>query len=465
MRVSLVNAPWHLPERPGEWGVRAGSRWPHFQRLRPGETLPRYVPFPFFLAIAASLLKEAGHQVQLLDAVAEGVRRDETYDRVAAFKPELLFLESSTPSFDYDVGVLREFRRRLPGLVTVCAGAHSPKMAAAFMKRDDAIGYWIAGEYEESLRDLLAALSSASDPSGARGLIRRGGDFSSFAKVSDLDALPPPLFESLPMANYVDGFCGMPKPGFQSWLSRGCPFGCSFCVWPQLVYGERKHRPRSIDKALDEVENAVRLYGLKSFYFDDDTVNLGEARMAELCEKIVARGLDRVPWGIMARADCMSDAMLENFKRAGLFALKYGVESVSPKLLNACEKGTRLDALKRAIAKTKELGIRQHLTFTFGIPGETVESMRETLRFAKEIDPDSAQFSLCTPFPGTKFYDECVANGWLATDDWTRFIGSDEAVVSTPQLSAAALDAEFKAIRSEWLDFKSRGAAGAGGGR
>ena len=178
--------------------------------------------------------------------------------------------------------------------------------------------------------------------------------------------------------------------------------------------------------------------------------------MLELAEGIKKRGLDAYPWSMMARADCMNDKMLEALKDAGLYSIKYGVESISEALVDSCEKGTNLKKFRRAIEYTKELGIKLHLTFMFGIPEETEETIDETLQFAMDIAPESAQFSLCTPFPGTKFYKQCEDNGWLTTKDWGRFLGSDEAVVSTPWLSAEALQRKYEEAREKWKQFNLR---------
>ena len=129
------------------------------------------------------------------------------------------------------------------------------------------------------------------------------------------------------------------------------------------------------------------------------------------------------------------------------------MESISEALVDSCEKGTNLKKFKRAIEYTKELGIKLHLTFMFGIPEETEETIDETLAFAMDIAPESAQFSLCTPFPGTKFYRQCEENGWLTTNDWSHFLGSDEAVVSTPWLSAERLQFKYQEAQSKWHEF------------
>ncbi len=454
MRILLANIPWVDKKHPDLRGVRAGSRWPHFQKVFSHAKLPRYIPFPFFMAIAAADCRNNGYEVRLIDAVAEGMDFDDFFDKAAEFSPQIVFAETSTPSFCPDLEALALLKNKLPDAVFVCAGSHSPEFAIRHMNKEHFPDYWIAGEYDLSLSKFAAFLEGKTAFSDVPGLMAAGKSIPAFASIETPDSLPTPLFEQLPMQHYSDPVCGLPAPGAQSWLSRGCPYKCSFCVWPQVIYGNRKYRTREIDTALDEVEFLINNYSCESFYFDDDTANIGETRMKELADKIIARGLDRYPWSMMARADCMSHSMIDNLAGAGLYSIKYGVESISEKLLNACDKGTDIDKLKSAIAKTKELGVKTHLTFTFGLPGETVDTIKESLDFAIETAPESAQFSICSPFPGTAFYRECAEKGWLATDDWSRFSGSGEdAVVGTAFLPAAELKRAYENALSRWNEF------------
>jgi anaerobic magnesium-protoporphyrin IX monomethyl ester cyclase len=124
MRVGLVNMPWYGKDHPGEWGVRAGSRWPHFQPLPVGAAHPRYVPFPFLMAIASSSIVRLGHEVLLLDAVAEGITVEDMKARLKAFGPELIFAETSTPSLAHDLRLLHLIRDAMPGVRLVCGGTH-----------------------------------------------------------------------------------------------------------------------------------------------------------------------------------------------------------------------------------------------------------------------------------------------------------------------------------------------------
>lgn len=454
MKIGLINMPWYGEDRPGEWGVRAGSRWPHFQPVPPGAAHPRYVPFPFMMAIAASAVAGAGHEVLLLDAVAEGITVEAMIARLRDFGPELIFAETSTPSLAYDLRLLHRVRDAIPGARLICGGTHPVSLVPEMIRAGGVPDFWLGGEYDGSLPELVELLSGGESPMTVAGLVAAGsGVPAALAGVEDLDRLPQPLWEQLPMSVYSDPVCGLPSPSAQTWLSRGCPFGCTFCVWPQVVYGNRRYRTRSIDRALDEVQSMIDRYGCESFYFDDDTTNLGEERMEALARAIRERGLDRYPWAMMARADCMTPRMIDALAGAGMYSVKYGVESAVPQLCDACDKKTDWRRFNDAIARTQAAGVKVHLTFTLGIPGETEETIRQTLEFAMRIAPETAQFSICTPFPGTEFYETCRREGWLMTEDWSRFLGSGEAVIGTPWLSAEALVREHDVCVKRWRGF------------
>ena len=452
MRVLLLNAPWYDEQDSQKWGVRAGSRWPHFQKRTESGELPRYVPFPFFMATAAAVLREAGYETKIIDAVAQDIKLDETFKLVGDFKPDLIFAESSTPSLSWDIEIFKELKKRNPGVTLVSGGSQGVSMVPEIMQEQGVPDYWLGGEFDNSLLLLAQSLEAGTKLDKIPGLIAKGIN-NSPAVVEDVLKLPSPLYSDLPVENYSDPVCGLPSPVAQIWLSRGCPYKCTFCVWPQVVFGNNKYRTRKLEDALDDIEYLIHERGCESFYFDDDTTNVGPNRMIELAEGIKARGLDKYPWSMMARADCMNDKALVALKDAGIYSIKYGVESISEALVDSCEKGTNLKKFKRAIEYTKELGIKLHLTFMFGIPEETEETIDETLAFAMDIAPESAQFSLCTPFPGTKFYRQCEENGWLTTNDWSHFLGSDEAVVSTPWLSAERLQFKYQEAQSKWHEF------------
>jgi radical SAM superfamily enzyme YgiQ (UPF0313 family) len=415
------------------------------------EELPRYLPFPFMPAIAATALYHEGHQVLLLDAVAENNDHQQTRQRIKDFAPDLVFAEVSSPSLAHDLRALKKLKQFCGASpVLVCGGMHTPEMVPAMLNENAFIDFWLAGEYETTLPALVKSLAKNEQPPATAGLMTAGSSPVEPFFHTDLGNLPRPLYEQLPMGNYSDPVCGLPCPTAISWLSRGCPFGCSFCVWPQVVYGNRTYRTRPIEQALDEVVYQIGAFGCESFYFDDDTANIDENRVLELCDRIRQRGLNIYPWSMMARADCMTRKMIDALAGAGLYSIKYGVESISPDLTDACSKKTNSERFHKAIALTAKAGIKMHLTFMFGLPGETPESIKQTTDFCIQIAPESAQFSFCTPFPGTALYDECKKNGWLTTEDWSEYLGTSSAVINTPQLSAAELEEGTCRAEARW---------------
>ena len=448
MRIVLANAPWY---RPGHYGVRAGSRWPHFER----NDSP-YMPFPFFMAYAAALLERAGHQVTVVDGVAERLTVEQFDDRVLAAASGLLLLEISTASLDSDIADLRRLRARLPGTVRLAvAGVHAPMHEPAFLREHSEIDFALIGEYEETLRELAAALVGGNEAGGdISGLVWRGRDGTVTANRrrelrADIDGLPWPARHLFPMARYWDVPGGMPLPSVQLWGSRGCPYGCVYCAWPQIIYGSRRYRPRSAYALADEFAHLVTREGYRSVYFDDDTFNIGRERLLAFSAELVRRGL-HTPWAIMARADLMDRELLVVMRDAGLAAVKYGVESADQGIIDRSGKDLDLDVAIANIRLTMALGIKTHLTFCFGLPGETRATALRTIALALDLAPDSVQFSLATPFPGSRYFHEAESAGTLVTRDYAKYDGYTTAVVRTESLGTEELEGLRALAERRW---------------
>lgn len=447
--VVLVNLPW---QKDGFCGVRAGSRWPHIKDKAEGD----YLPFPFYLAYAASLLKDNGFRVKLIDAIAEGLTEEIFLSKLSELKPDLLLVETSTVSLNHDIELLKKVKK-LKTRLALC-GPDVNIRNPLFLKENKFVDYVLTGEYEFNLLALVKCLRDGGDLSCLKGLLyRKGQDDIIFTGIGtlikNLDEMPWPLREQLPLMKYLDAPCEMPFPTAQMWASRGCPFSCIFCLWPQIMYGGNQYRVRSVIDVVDEMEYLVKEMGFKSIYFDDDTFNVGKKRMLEFCQELKKREL-RVPWAIMARADLMDEEILLCMKDAGLYAVKYGLESAVPELLESANKKMDLERSKHMIRFTKQLGIKTHLTFTFGLPGETKETIARTTDCAFELDPDSAQFSITTYYPGTEYFDYLDKKGLIITKDWSSYDGNSKSIMKSDFLSVEDLEnAKFKAVE-RWLEHK-----------
>lgn len=426
LEVLLVNLPWKMN---GSWGVRAGSRWPHIKNK--GEEM--YLPFPFFMAYSASIFLKHRINARIIDAIAERLENDNFIDLVNEINPRFLIAEVSTPSLMNDVSILKRINKKNTK-IAIC-GLDSNISNPAFLKENDFIDFAMIGEYEFTALELYKHIKNSRKLSEVPGIIYRedGGAIRinpSGVLNEDLDNLPWPLREQLPMEQYVDAPGNIPFPSVQMIASRGCPFKCNFCAWPQLIYNSTKYRMRKAKAIIDEMEYLVKERKFKSIYFDDDTFNINKKNVLEICKEIKERDLV-IPWAIMARADMMDEEMLRNLKEAGLSAVKYGVESSAQKLLDGINKKMDLKRAERMIRFTKSLGIKTHLTFTFGLPGETKETIKRTIDYAVKLNPFSAQFSILTPYPGTEYYRELDSKGHIISKDWSHYDGSSKSVIRT----------------------------------
>lgn len=409
MKIALTNLPW---KSFGKAGVRAGSRWPHLK----GPTEKNYLPFPFFLAYATALLKKHNFDVALIDAIAEEMPNRYFLKHIEKISPHLLVCETSTATLEHDLRLLERINKNIP--IAIC-GPDINIRHPAFLKNYKFIDYVLFGEYEFTLLDLVKHLNEDRGLGDVLGLIYRDSDeikVNPSRPLCDLNELPWPLRQSLPMEHYNDTPGDLPLPSVQMLASRGCPYCCTFCLWPQVMYHENSYRARNIIDVVDEMEYLTKEMSFKSIYFDDDTFNCNKERMLRLCGEIKKRKLN-VPWAIMARADLMDEEILKNMREAGLYAVKYGVESATQALLDSVRKNMDIRRTKEIIKFTKMLGIKTHLTFMFGLSGETKETIRKTIDLAIELDSTTVQFSIATPFPGTAFYKEMENKGYLSRKD------------------------------------------------
>ena len=425
MRVILLNLPWRQGNR---WGVRAGSRWP-FTSEPDEDNYIKYIPFPFFLAYAASLLKSKNNEIKLIDAIALGLDEQMVLDEICTYSPSLIVVETSTPSFSNDMRISLGIKRKISNSSVVLCGPHATTYARDILNKYDFIDYILMGEYEHTLLDLVNIMEKPGNLKTVLGLaFRRKHSViinNPRLTLKNLDDLPWPLREASVIYKYNDGFAGLPVPNVQMSSSRGCPFRCIFCLWPQVLYGEHKYRKRSPAKVVEEMEWLLKEFNFKAIYFDDDVFNIDKIHVKNICDEIIRRKI-KVPWAIMARADLMNESLLSSLAGAGLYAVKYGIESANSKVLKLCKKNMNLANAEKMIKYTKKLAIKVHLTFCLGLPGETKQSIQDTVNFIAETNPDSLQFSLATPFPGTDYFKYLAKNKGKLSKNWLDYDGNNK---------------------------------------
>lgn len=430
MKVVLANGPWI--DDGEKYGLRAGSRWPHV-RLRKEQL--QYFPFPFYMAGAASVAKAAGHDVSIKDCIAEGMRLQPFLEWLKGLQPQVVVLETSTPSIKNDL-VLAKLVKDATGAIIVMSGTHATAMPEECLAVPE-VSYVVRHEYDYSLRALLEALQNGGDPTAVNGVAWRGADGqckvnAGEPKIPDLDAIPWPMREGLPMDRYNDPFCKH-APNAAIMASRGCPYACTFCVEPTVFYDSPNYRLRSPQSIVDEMEHCVKVYGAREIYFDDSSFSVNQAHVIKICDEIKRRGL-KVWWSAMADAHLKIET-LKAMKSAGCIALKFGLESADPQILKNIHKHINLDMARRMVRFCNEVGIETHATYIFGLPGETPETIETTKKFAFSLGCTTSQFAVCIPIPGTALFNEAKENGWLTTLDWEAYDGCHGSVLSYPGLS------------------------------
>ncbi|MBM3861939.1 MAG: radical SAM protein [Verrucomicrobia bacterium] len=469
MKILLANPPARIPlegtkER---FFVRAGSRWP-FSFVKDCAEAPWYAPFPFYLAYTAAILHDDGHDVYVIDAVPLNYTVEEFLNEVVEVKPDIVLFESATPTFNLDIQLIRQLKSRLPQVVLCMSGPHVTVFPRETLQHAE-IDCVFLREYELSFSEFVQVWSRSpvrdqqtlGNISGIAFLDKGTGEYVSRPPVAieNLDALPFPKRDIFP-SNKIHGMryywtVNNPQPAIQMHASRGCPFRCSFCLWTQVMYEQGKYRMFSPKRIVDEMEAVKNEYQIKEVYFDDDTFTGNRKHVLEFCAELKKRNLG-LTWSAMGDLIIANEQMLQAMAEAGCTLLKFGVESGDPGVLQHLGKPVNLTEIKRKVALCVKFGIQTHATFTYGLTGDTEATIRRTLQYAKELDSDSVQFSITTPFPGTQFYEEVKKGGLLESEAWERFDGGRTSPILIPTLDRRWLERFLHRSLQRWLFAKIR---------
>jgi hopanoid biosynthesis associated radical SAM protein HpnJ len=382
--------------------------------------------YPTWLAQPAALVPGS----RLVDAPPAGLGLGDVLPLARDY--DLAVLHTSAPSFAHDVRVAEALREANPRLRVGFVGAHVAVAREAALHASKAIEFVAGSEFDFTIQELAAG----RPPGQVAGLSYRTNGHvhrtPERAPLEDMDRLPfvvDVYKRDLEVERYFIGY--LLHPYVSLYTGRGCRSRCTFCLWPQTVGGHR-YRTRSVGHVVDEIARATRLFPqVKEYFFDDDTFTDDLPRA-----EAIARGLGRlgVTWSCNAKAD-VPRATLQVLRDNGLRLLLVGYESGSQAILNNVRKGIRLDRAREFTRQAKDLGITIHGTFIMGLPGETRETIDETVRFALEIDPHTLQVSLAAPYPGTELYRQAQEQGWLRDEDLVDAGGVQASVLGYPHLA------------------------------
>jgi len=299
----------------------------------------------------------------------------------------------------------------------------------------------VRGEFDLVVAELADRLEKGSDWRDVAGIsfrdeagVKRVGPVQ---HVADLDALPIPAYDLIDLNKYVESVNTL-LPVATMITSRGCPFGCVYCWWPQTIYSH-KWRPMSPERVLREVAYLVRELGVREIEFDDDIFEFDRGRVLAICEGLEREKLN-VFWAPQCRPDKVDAELLRTMRRVGCKRILYGCESGVQEVLDRMKKAFRVEDIERATRETKAAGIDVLNCFMLGFPWDTEETIAQTIDFACRINAEFTQFGIPTPLPGTEYMEIIRDGGYLQTDDWSKFSGFSQAVVSFPHLPRERLD-------------------------
>ena len=384
--------------------------------------------YPTWLAQAAAMVEGS----KLIDAPPHGLKFADIVDDLKAH--ELIVIHTSTPSFKSDCKTAVMIKELNPSAIVGFIGAKVAVEPEESLKACAAIDFVARNEYEFTIKEI----AEGRDWATIKGMSYRGKDGAIVHNeereiLMDMDKLPsvlPHYKRFLDTQKYFGGYLKHPYLSF--YTGRGCKSRCTFCLWPQTI-GGHKYRFRSIPVVVEEIKYIQKNFPeVKEIFFDDDTLTDNHDRVEALAVELGKLG---VVWSCNAKAN-VPRKTLEVLKANGLRLLLVGYESGNQKILHNIKKGLLVDVARKFAKDCHELGIIVHGTFILGLPGETRETIQETLAFAKEVNPRTLQVSLAAPYPGTFLYKQAKENGWFASDvDLLTDDGTQIAPLNYPDLS------------------------------
>ncbi len=361
--------------------------------------------YPTWLAQPAAMIEGS----KLIDAPPHGLRFGDIEHEFKA--RDLVVLHTSTPSFQSDVKTAEKIKSINPNIKIGFIGAKAAVEPQEALEASPSIDFVARNEFDFTILEISEG-RPFKDVKGISyrnpgGIIVHNEDREILENMDALPFVSPVYKRDLDLTKYFGGYLKHPYLSF--YTGRGCKSRCTFCLWPQTIGGHR-YRVRSVGHVVEEVRWIQKeLPQVKEIFFDDDTLTDNVPRVEALAKELGKLG---VVWSCNAKAN-VPRKTLEVLKDNGLRLLLVGYESGNQKILHNIKKGLLVDVARRFTKDCHELGVKIHGTFILGLPGETKETILETLEFAKEINPHTIQVSLAAPYPGTFLYRQAKENGWL----------------------------------------------------
>lgn len=430
MKVLFLNPPFH----------NRFSRESRSPAVAKSDTLY----YPKWLAHAAGVAIRSGHEVDMIDAPAWCEDLQYVLDRIDSKGIEAVVCDTSTPSIVNDISVVNSIIAHNPKLHILMVGRHASTMAEETIVKCKGISGIAIKEYEYTVRDWLEAVKSGASLStvegivwiNSAGVVVRNKERPPIENLDELPFVSEVYKRFLRVEDYFYGHSKHPLVVFDT--SRGCPYRCTFCVYPQTFSGHSM-RYRSVGHVADEFEYVAReLPQVNTIMLEDDTFIIDIKRTDQLADELIKRG-NKLPFDSNCRADTKADVeFFIKLKKAGARLFCVGFESGDDEVLKHIKKNLNLNRTQQFMKNTRDSGIMVHGCFMVGNLNETTQTLQKTLDLALDLNPDTAQFFPIMVYPGTAAYDEAKQKGYLASEnfsDWLTPDGLHNSTINLPNMS------------------------------
>lgn len=412
----------------------------------PAVTKSGTIYYPLWLAYASGVLDQRGYTVQLIDAPAKCLEDEMVLKMAKEFQPALTVIDTSTPSIESDLSFAKLLKLALPTCKICLVGTHASACVEEILSQHASTVDFIARhEYDYTLPELAESLTDTEKLRTVKGIsYMENGilvETPDREYITDLDALP---FVSEVYKKYLDihdyFYAHVSYPTISIFSSRGCPSRCFYCMYSQVMFGKH-YRKRSAKNLFDECVYITKTFPVvKEILIDDDNFAVDQQNVKEFCHLMIDNHI-KLKWVVQVRVTLEYETMLL-MKQAGCKLLVAGFESGNQEILNNMHKGIQVEQSRRFSKDAKRAKLRVHGCFMVGNPGETRQTMKETLALALSMHLDTVQFYPLIVYPGTEAYAWAKTNGYIQAEhysDWLLSDGEHNCVLSTPQLSSQEL--------------------------
>ncbi len=360
------------------------------------------------LGYLSAILNEVS-DVRVIDAANLGMSADTLLIETQKMKPDFVFAASSIASLPFEAKLLEKIKELTGAKVGLIGDAAS--IFSDVVLRECDIDFIIKGEVETVAPKIVNRVKFQNIRGLSFKVKNKIIDNGNSTLTENLDTLPFPKWDGFPIKEYGYFPILKKKPFLTVLSSRGCPYGCIYC--PYSTFMGRKWRARTPENVLIELKYLKDNYGVKSVLFRDPIFSLDKKRTLEICKGMVGGNLG-IDWACETRADCLDEETLSSMAEANCKGINIGIESADPRVLSTAKrKSIDSEKIQKIISYTKDLGIKTTGFFIIGLPGETIESIKNTIDFSLSLGLSYAEYKIATPFPGTKLYEMCIKNGWV----------------------------------------------------